>query len=450
MRIALLAAAFLALAGDSWPADPCWEDVFVPPDGPKIYDIGIEGSVIWMSTHRAGLIGHDGSLWVIHLTEDGGIRTNSYNYTLLVDREGDKWIGRDGARTVDRLDDAGTFTKYDDTWTYYSYGEEMVSSRVFSMAEDCDGNKWFGIVDQNGSQGSTVELLVEHDDTTTDDDEWFAYDNTDEPDSLFFASDHVTALAVDQSCRLWIGHFASGIDVWDYGNPRTFADDSWQHYSDADGLPNNQILKFRVGPDGRVWAGTTGGLAVFDPSDGTWEAVTGLPGIQARTIDIDAHGHVWVGTENGVAMLYSNGVVAEVHEAGPEPCDIKHDEIIDLVVDQSNGRVWVVSGDLALDDYAVDVFESGFGPPSGEIYAYPNPWKAGSSTGFVNVFGAEEGSTIEILDVTGQVIRELAPTEPYIWDTLDASFDEVPSGLYIARVRTPDGRVRLLKMAIVR
>ncbi len=454
MRSALLAAVLLALLGVPSPADT-WDVVYVPNDA-KVYDIGIEGSTIWMSTRRDGLIGHDGSLWVVHLAEDypgdptRGIRSNSFNYTLLVDRAGDKWIGRDHRRTVDRLDDGGTFDKGDDTWTYYTYAEEMVSDRVFSMAEDCDGNKWFGIVDQGASEASTVELLIENDDTTTVDDEWFAYDNTATPDSTFFSADHVTALAVDHSCRLWIGYFATGIDVWDYGNPRTFADDHWEHYTDSDGLPNNQILTFRVGPDGRVWAGTTGGLAVFDPADGSWQAVTGLPGIQARAIDIDAHGHVWVGTENGVAMLYSNGRVARIHEVEVGEGSIEHAEIVDLVVDQSNGRIWVVSRDEATDGTALNVLESGFGPPSGEIYAYPNPWRAGSAMGAINVFGAPEGSEVVVLDVTGEEVRELKPTEPYSWDTLDSSFNEVPSGLYVVRVETPDGRVTFLKVAIVR
>jgi hypothetical protein len=454
MRLAVLALALIALAAAP-SSSAVWELVFVP-DSPKIYDLGMEGSTVWMSTGGSGLVGHDGSLWVVHLAQDypgdptKGIRSNSFNYTLFVDRAGDKWIGRDQRRAVDRLDDAGTFNKDDDTWTYYTLNEEMVSDRIFSIAEDCEGNKWFGIVDQGDTEASTVELLIENDDTTAVDDEWFAFDNTSTPDSTFFSADHVTALAVDHSCRLWIGYFASGVDVWDYGDPRTFADDVWVHYTDSEGLPNNQVLAFRVGPDGRVWTGTTGGLAVFDPADGSWESVEGLPGIQARAIDVDAQGHVWVGTENGVAMLYSNGRVARIHEAEAGPGTIEHAEIVDLVIDQASGRVWAASRDEASDLTALNVLDSGFGPPTGDIYAYPNPWRAGSSTTMVNVFGAPEGSEIVILDVTGEEVRTLAPTEPYTWDTLDGSFNEVPSGLYVARVETPEGRVEFLKLAIVR
>jgi hypothetical protein len=84
------------------------------------------------------------------------------------------------------------------------------------------------------------------------------------------------------------------------------------------------------------------------------------------------------------------------------------------------------------------------------MYAYPNPWKAGVSRGMVNVFGAADGSKVTILDVTGEEVRVLAPAEPYIWDTLDSSYNEVPSGLYLARVEDPDGGVSFVKMAIVR
>lgn len=430
-------------------------DVVIDVPAEKIYDIDMEGSTIWMSTKENGLIGLSGGLLVRFLADDcienpnipSCIWSDSYLFALLVDHEGDKWVGRDNRRPVDRLDDGGTFSnRFDDTWTDYKQGEHLVSRRVFSIAQEdtaCGEKMWFGIIDQGDTEGSTVELFVE----TPDSSKWYAFDYAASSDSASFSDDYVTALAVDRSCRLWIGYPGSGVDVWDYGDPRTFADDSWEHYTDSDGLPSSQIMAFRVGPDGRVWTGTTGGLAVFDPAAGTWQAVTGLPGIQARAIDIDAQGHVWVGTENGIAMLYSNGRVARIHGVSD---GIAHEGIVDLVVDQSNGTVWAVSEELPDGPTALNVFESGFGPPSGEIFAYPNPWKAGESTGMIGVFGATEGSRVEIFDLTGERIRELPRTEPYVWDALDSSSNKVPSGLYLVRIEKTDGTVSFTKVAIVR
>ncbi|MCK4513067.1 T9SS type A sorting domain-containing protein, partial [bacterium] len=78
------------------------------------------------------------------------------------------------------------------------------------------------------------------------------------------------------------------------------------------------------------------------------------------------------------------------------------------------------------------------------------PWREGESAQMVQIYGAPEGSRVEILDLSGQRMAELEPNEPYIWDSLDAAFDEVPSGVYILRIVLPNGNVEFLKVAIIR
>src|SRR5687767_13709434 len=59
-------------------------------------------------------------------------------------------------------------------------------------------------------------------------------------------------------------------------------------------------------PDGRVLAGTTGGLALFR-EDGALlrlqTALDGLPGTRVSALARDPDGAVWVGTEAGLALL---------------------------------------------------------------------------------------------------------------------------------------------------
>ncbi len=437
----LVAAASYGFAGTAWNVVPIEGD-------PVVFDMGIEGATVWMSTNGRGLVGYDGTNWVFHTTDNSGIRSNNWNYTVMVDAAGDKWVGRDGTNTVDRLDDAGTvFDQADDSWSYYTHQIELVNQRVFSMAEDSGGNKWFGMRDENHNREGTVEYLIENDPTTTEDDVWYHYDNAWTPDSTSFSDDDVRALAVDAGDRLWIGYYATGLDVWDYKDPSVYADDTWTHYSTADGLPSDLVHVIRVGPDGRMWVGTLGGLAVFDPAKGEWTTVAGLPGVQARAVDFDGQGHVWVGTENGVAMLYANGSVAFTYGVADGIAD---DQINELAVDRSSGRVWAISIDESTQATSLNVFDSGFGGQAGRFYVYPNPWTEDRADGLVTVFGAPEGSTIEIFDLTGQKVRELPRTEPYVWDTLNFDLREVPSGVYIVRVETPRGEVALLKAAIVR
>jgi hypothetical protein len=182
----------------------------------------------------------------------------------------------------------------------------------------------------------------------------------------------------------------------------------------------------------------------------------GLPGVKARAIDIDAHGHVWIGTEGGIAVLYSNGRVLATYGVID---GLSHALIKDLTIDRGTGRIFAISEESEDSNVtSLNVFESGFEPlpadPEDAIFVYPNPWNASEATKSmeeaITFFGVREGSTVHILDVTGQELRELRPTEPYTWDTLDDSLNELPSGLYIARIETPGGSVVFRRVAIVR
>jgi len=440
--IALIAAWTGAATGSgAWQTLPY-------PHAHRIFDMAADGGTIWLSTHGDGLVGYDGTEWVDHTASEGGIRQDDWNYTVFVDAAGDKWVTRDGYQTVDRLDDDGTFSdKSDDVWTYYSHPTEFEHYRVFSMAEDAEGNKWFGMRDEDHLIAGTVEFLVEHDDTTTADDEWFHFDNAWTPDSTSFSDDDVRAVAVDRSGRVWIGYHASGVDVWDYGSIDAFADDSWAHYTVGSGLPSALVHTIHVGADGRVWVGTLGGLAVHDPGAGSWTTVQGLPGTQARAIDTDAQGHVWVGTDDGVAMLYASGAVALTFGVD----DGLPSGFIDaLAVDDESGRVWILTTDQGTQATSVSFYDSGFVPQGGLVYVYPNPWKADETSDPLNVFGVPNGSTVQIFDITGESVRELGRSEPYLWDTLDDEGYEVPSGVYVLRVETPSGDRIFVKAAVLR
>jgi ligand-binding sensor domain-containing protein len=438
-----LAASCVGTAG----ATDAWRTLLYPYTG-RIFDMAIEGGTIWMSTQGDGLVGHDGAVWVRHREADGGIRQDNWNYRVFVDAAGHKWITRDGSQTVDRLDDAGTMTdKSDDQWRYYSSPGELLHSRVFSMTEDAAGTKWFGMRDENHNIEGTVECLVENDPSTAADDEWFHFDNAWSPDSTLFSDDDVRAVTVDGLGRLWIGYYSTGVDAWDPGDLSVFADDQWAHYGLGTGLPSALVHALHTAPDGRVWVGTLGGLAVHDPWTGTWTPVAGLPGTQARAIDFDAQGHAWVGTDQGVAMVYSSGAVGL--SFGVE--DGLPDRIVDAVaVDRVSGRVWVLTSDPSTQATAIAYFDSGFGPQAGLVYAYPNPWKGSETAEPLSVFGAPNGSVVEVFDITGERMRTLAETEPYEWDTLDDAGFEVPSGLYVIRVEPPSGGTTLVKVAIVR
>ncbi len=451
MRGLLLVGIVAALAAPGARAQE-WRQVTLP-DGPGvetpvITDATMDGGTLWLSTQFDGLMAFDGSTWVLHTAADGGLRSNAFHNTIVVDGDRNKWTSKDGAPAVDRLDDGGTFAdKTDDVWTYYSYPAQFTTPRVFSMQEDGNGNMWFGMRDENFDQPSILELLIENDPSTTSDDEWLAYDRGDSS-SPFFTKD-VRALALDHEERLWIVYAQAGIDVWGFGDYYTYDDDTMVHYSDTLGLPSNAVSAVYVGDDGRVWVGADGGLVVFDPSDETWTDIDGVPGFRVNAIDGDAQGHIWVGTDDGAAMLYRSGEVVKTYSAFSG--GLQDDNVSLIAVDQVSGTVWAVSVNGGTGATALNVLESGFGPEP-RVFVYPNPWEETEAhEKNVKILGAPDGSTVEIFDITGERVRKLdASREPFLWDSLDSELNEVASGVYIVRVVTPSGEQLFTKVAIIR
>ena len=457
MRLLLLISLFAALTLSLPAGAQEWLQVPLPdgPSGgnPKILDIAMEGSTVWFSTLRDGIIGYDGAEWVLHTLQDGGLRSNNYRYVIFVDSNGDKWTSKDNSDfAVDRLDDDGSFLeKSDDSWTYYNSPTPLQSNRVFAMAEDSAANKWFGIRDEssNNSEPTTLELLVENDPDTTADDQWFTFDYFDD-DSLFF-DDDVRGLAVDRENRLWIVYapegVGMGVDVWDFGDYDSIDDDTITHYGRLEGLPSSSVYDVHVGQDGRVWVGTEEGPAYLDPSTEEWVAIEDVT-VRTRSLASDAQGHIWAGTDEGIVMLYRSGEVVKTYRAVAD--GLHDDEIVLVAVDQADGTVWAVSAD-AMDETFLNVLESGFGPES-RLFVYPNPWRAGETAErSVNILGAPEGSSVEIFDIMGQSVRRLDATrEPYVWNSLDDNLNEVPSGVYVVRVKTPAGELMFTKVAIIR
>jgi ABC-type branched-subunit amino acid transport system substrate-binding protein len=78
----------------------------------------------------------------------------------------------------------------------------------------------------------------------------------------------------------------------------------WKTYTVADGLPSDEVFAIRVDGE-RVWAGTTGGLALFEK--GRWRSygtADGLPHRVVLALDVSPRtGDLWVGTMGGLARV---------------------------------------------------------------------------------------------------------------------------------------------------
>jgi ligand-binding sensor domain-containing protein len=160
--------------------------------------------------------------------------------------------------------------------------------------------------------------------------------------------DYVTSLVVNPSGEvLWIGHL----------NGLTHLEgDSWQTFTKADGMPENQVLALAYGKENDLWVGTAGGLSRL--KDGAFQGVPDgnpLEGIAISVLYIDTEGHLWIGngytTEGGLAMYNGQGWEEFSVEDG-----LAH-PMVNAIEEDSEGTVWIGTGFASLG--GASIYENG-------------------------------------------------------------------------------------------
>ncbi|HWB57909.1 MAG TPA: two-component regulator propeller domain-containing protein, partial [Chthoniobacteraceae bacterium] len=111
--------------------------------------------------------------------------------------------------------------------------------------------------------------------------------------------DTIYALAVDKQGRVWAGHLNHGVSVYN--------GDKWKNYGVADGPLGSRVFAIATCPtDGDVWIATEIGVARYSLADDDWDYFTsasGLPSNQIQSIAFDAKGNIFLGTQcDGIAM----------------------------------------------------------------------------------------------------------------------------------------------------
>jgi ligand-binding sensor domain-containing protein len=160
------------------------------------------------------------------------------------------------------------------------------------------------------------------------------------PDNSGLVSNDLTGLTLDGMARLWIGTAANGINVFD---PSAGGQNGWSLQATANGLPADAINALATEPSGAIWAGTTAGLARWNPADNSWTVYNqsnGLPGNEILSLAIDSTGLVWAGTGHGLAQLQADAWLV-YHVTGSF---LGADRVRYLAADDK--QLWASAGDI--------------------------------------------------------------------------------------------------------
>jgi ligand-binding sensor domain-containing protein/signal transduction histidine kinase len=113
----------------------------------------------------------------------------------------------------------------------------------------------------------------------------------------------ITSMWADDTGRVWAGSNRDGlirIDPSETGRPRL------SYYSRANGLSSNNVRSVVSDREGRIYAGTAGGVDRLDPASGRIQHYTTVDGLASGFVTAafrDSRGDLWFGTMRGLSRL---------------------------------------------------------------------------------------------------------------------------------------------------
>ena len=219
---------------------------------------------VWLGTQE-GLVRFDGSKFTVFNTQTVDVFRSNDIRVLKRDKQGALWIG-----TLN----AGMYRYFNGVFTSASHNG-LLDAGITAIQENGERQLWIGTAE------SGLKLL--RDGTLI---------SIDQP------ARSISALHQTASGTLWIGSRDAGLIRYENGHARV--------YTQADGLPDNDVTSIAASRDGGIWIGTReGGLAHFH-SDTFYVASVehGLPSNQILALLEDAAGSLWIGTDQaGLARL---------------------------------------------------------------------------------------------------------------------------------------------------
>ncbi len=214
---------------------------------------------------------------------------------LLEGSSGDLWVGTrfEGLNRFDPT--TGRFTRYQhDPDDPSSLGE----NRVWALYEDHIGAIWVGTL-------GGVSVL----DPNTG--EFTRYQH-DLDDAQSLGSDSIFAFYEDPSGSMWIGTWGDGLDRFDRSTG------TFEHFTEADGLPNDTIYGIEADAGGQLWMSTNRGLARFDPVSESFQNYDMSDGLQDNEFNVGAHfasqsGEMFFGGVRGFNAFFPEDIQRNPH-----------------------------------------------------------------------------------------------------------------------------------------
>jgi ligand-binding sensor domain-containing protein len=305
------------------------------------------------------------------------------------------------------------------------------NERVGGMAFDSKGNLW---ISNTGAAEPIVVLKA--------DGKWESMGNVP------VGANRTFQLVIDSSNNKWLAAGGSGILVFNEGKTIEDRGDDKLRFLDNGTLPKElqsaRINCMSVDIDGRVWVGTSNGVAYYECGNDPFNArcigrlvISGLDGIgeyllrekAVNTIAIDGANRKWFGTTSGIFVQSPDGK-DEILKFNTENSPLLSNNVTAIDIRQSTGEVFIGT-DKGLMSYRSDAIRGNEFNKESEAYAYPNPVRP-DYTGPIAIKGLARDANVKITDVNGNIVFETkALGGQAIWQGNDFNGRRVASGVYL-------------------
>ncbi len=289
------------------------------------------------------------------------------------------------------------------------------------------------------------------------------YDN---PTIISGSSARFTNIAIDNYDTKWITCYTPpGLYFFnENGTETNFTDDIYGFYSTVD-FGVNEVTDVIVEKNNEVWVSTDNGIfmisnplaAIQDPTRKPAPVKLGIISGNLRVpftenckcLHSDILNEKWIGTQNnGVFHLSSDGSTL-IEQLSRANSPIITNTISSITVNKKTGKAYIGT-EKGLFSYQTNAIE----PVADfdKIICSPNPYVIPSPVD-VRIDGLVEGSSIKILTLSGEIIKEFDSPGGRIatWNGLNKNGILVPSGIYIVVAFNKDAsKVGKGKLAIVR
>jgi PAS domain S-box-containing protein len=259
-------------------------------------------------------------------------------HAVLQDSRGFMWFG-----TYDGL------VRYDgaDFLVCRHSGNDRASigdNRIRGICEDAEGNIWYAT--EGAGLGCWQRKL-----------DRFLTFRADPGNPLGLQTDYIRCLLPDGEERLWVGTYGDGLLRFD---TRVLKFERFDLVPPAQGqAAPTRILSLCLDRSKHLWVGTEGnGLIEVDPSSKSCKSYTNnLSGpnsavlVNIRALCEDEMGFIWVGTDRGLARIAPDRRGVEALGLGSPERSPGKGLIIDALLPEKEGRVWIGTDGAGLSLY---------------------------------------------------------------------------------------------------